>query len=221
MWYCPKTCDNDISTIFWKTRNISITIYHQAICRGLITPIITILALIIIVRIRLFSVKPSLPVLHGHLASISSTKLFCCSQLTRCGDDSVSDAVDGDRFSPEWDLRFPQYKYKSSFSQFLVTSLLMFGFWFICAQQVSLGCTSSPEQTTWLQHQVSNAWKENWVNKQHKIETFQRARLGSLLEKKYGIFWEFFPNVRTPPTPPIWEASVQKFFWGFILSFRP
>ena len=35
--------------------------------------------------------------------------------------------------------------------------------------------------------------------------------LGSLSEKKYGIFWEFFPNVGPPlPTPPIGEASVQK-----------
>ena len=30
------------------------------------------------------------------------------------------------------------------------------------------------------------------------------------LRKKYGIFWEFFPNVGPPPSPPIWEASVQK-----------
>ena len=31
------------------------------------------------------------------------------------------------------------------------------------------------------------------------------------VRKKYGIFWEFFPNVGPPPpTPPIWEASVQK-----------
>ena len=49
----------------------------------------------------------------------------------------------------------------------------------------------------------------------------EKLSLGSLSEKKYGIFWEFFPNVGPPPTPPIWEASVQKKIWGFILRFRP
>ena len=44
--------------------------------------------------IRLFSVKPSLPLLHGHLASLSSTKLFCCRQLTRCDGDG-NDYGDG------------------------------------------------------------------------------------------------------------------------------
>ena len=38
--------------------------------------------------------------------------------------------------------------------------------------------------------------------------------LGSLSEKKYGIFWEFFPNVG-PPTPPFWEFRpfFADFFW--------
>ena len=31
-----KKCDNDISTIFWKTHDISRTIYRQTICRGLL-----------------------------------------------------------------------------------------------------------------------------------------------------------------------------------------
>ena len=33
--------------------------------------------------VRLFSVQSSLPVLHSHLATFSSTKLFCCCQLSR------------------------------------------------------------------------------------------------------------------------------------------
>ena len=35
MWYGQKICDNDISTIFWKSHDISITIYRQTICSGL------------------------------------------------------------------------------------------------------------------------------------------------------------------------------------------
>ena len=33
--------------------------------------------------VRLFSVQSSLPLLHSHLATFSSTKLFCCRQLSR------------------------------------------------------------------------------------------------------------------------------------------
>ena len=36
MWYFQKKCDNIISTIFWKSHNISKTIYRQTICRGLL-----------------------------------------------------------------------------------------------------------------------------------------------------------------------------------------
>ena len=32
--------------------------------------------------------------------------------------------------------------------------------WFVCVQQVSLGCTNNLEQTTWLQHQVSSAMRQ-------------------------------------------------------------
>ena len=35
MWYGKKKCDNNISTIFWKSHDISITIYRQTLCRGL------------------------------------------------------------------------------------------------------------------------------------------------------------------------------------------
>ena len=36
MWYCPKKCDNGISAIFWKTHNISITMYCQTIFSWLV-----------------------------------------------------------------------------------------------------------------------------------------------------------------------------------------
>ena len=35
--YCPKKCENDISTIFWKSHDISITTCCQTICRGLVS----------------------------------------------------------------------------------------------------------------------------------------------------------------------------------------
>ena len=41
MWYGKKKCDNDISTIFWKSHDISITIYHQTIFWGLVTIVTT------------------------------------------------------------------------------------------------------------------------------------------------------------------------------------
>ena len=30
------------------------------------------------------------------------------------------------------------------------------------------------------------------------------------IPKKYGIFWEFFPNVGPPPPPPVWETVFSK-----------
>ena len=41
------------------------------------------LAFTIAITFRLFSVQSSLPLLHSHLATFSSTKLFCCRQLSR------------------------------------------------------------------------------------------------------------------------------------------
>ena len=41
------------------------------------------LAITIAITVRLFSVQSSLPLLHSHLATFSSTKLFCCRQLSR------------------------------------------------------------------------------------------------------------------------------------------
>ena len=41
------------------------------------------LAFTIAIIVRLFSVQSSLPLLHSHLATFSSTKLFCCRQLSR------------------------------------------------------------------------------------------------------------------------------------------
>ena len=39
--------------------------------------------------------------------------------------------------------------------------------------------------------------------------------LGKASEKKYGIFWEFFPKGGPPPpTPPFWEF--QPFFADFF-----
>ena len=39
--------------------------------------------------------------------------------------------------------------------------------------------------------------------------------LGKASGKKYGIFWEFFPNSGPPPTPPFWEFRpfFADFFW--------
>ena len=46
--------------------------------------------------------------------------------------------------------------------------------------------------------------------------------LGKASEKKYGIIWEFFPNVGPPPpTPPFWEPLVQKKNYGLFCVLGP
>ena len=51
-----------------------------------------------------------------------------------------------------------------------------------------------------------------WLCKKPNSEEVKmyNLQLGDLSEEKYGIIWEFFPSVGLPPTPTIWEASVQK-----------
>ena len=57
-----------------------------------------------------------------------------------------------------------------------------------------------------------------WFKSKFKVATHT---LGKASEKKYGIIWEFFPNVGPPPTPPFGNPLVQKKFLWFILRFRP
>ena len=61
----------------------------QSHCDNLLRSLNLIKIYVIIVETRLFSVEPSLPLLHGHLASVCSTKLFCCRKLIRYDGDTV------------------------------------------------------------------------------------------------------------------------------------
>ena len=44
---------------------------------------------------------------------------------------------------------------------------------------------------------------------------------GACQKKNTGFFGSFSQMSDPHPHTPIWEASVQKKIWGFILRFRP